>query len=124
MIGDVGANEGATDLLAGHIDIIGPFDLKVIKVLKVLKAIADGQREGLGEVKLAVSGKEGGVEHKAEGEVFARLCLPVVAALANAGSLLQRPITSKVLHLSEVEDFTILICRGHRGQFDNGHRIL
>jgi hypothetical protein len=124
LIGDVGANEGATDPLAGHLDIIGPFDLKVIKVLNVIKAIADGQREGLGELELAVGAEKGRVEHKAEGEVFAGCGLPVVAALANAGSLLQRPITSKVLHLSEVEDFTILICRGHRGQFDNGHRIL
>ena len=51
------------------------------------------------------------MEDEAEGEVFAGFCFPVVASLADAGGLLQSPIASEVLHLSEVEGFTILVCR-------------
>jgi hypothetical protein len=51
------------------------------------------------------------MEHEAEGEVLARLGLPVVAPLPDTGSLFQSPIASEVLYLSEVEGFTILICR-------------
>ena len=51
------------------------------------------------------------MEHEAEGEVLSRRRLPVIATLPDAGGLLQCPIASEVLYLSEVEGFTILVCR-------------
>ena len=49
------------------------------------------------------------MEHKTEGEVFARRGVPVVAPLADAGGLLQGPIASEVPDLRQVEGFTILV---------------
>ena len=62
------------------------------------------------------------MEHEAEGEILARFGLPVVPPLSDAGSLLQSPIASEVLHLREVEGFTILVGGLHRVKFHNSHR--
>ena len=73
----------------------------------------------MGQLELTFGGEEGGMEHEAEGEILARFGLPVVPPLPDAGSLLQSPIASEVLHLREVEGFTILVCRLQRVKLFN-----
>ena len=49
------------------------------------------------------------MEDETEGEILARGGLPVIATLPDASSLLQSPKASEVLHLLEVEGFTITV---------------
>lgn len=87
------------------------------------KEIGYGEGKGLCQGELPCGHEPDGLEHKAEGEVEARGAVPVVAALAYAGGLLQGPIAGEVLHLSEVEDFTIFVGGLHRVQLDDLHGL-
>ena len=54
--------------------------------------------------------EECGFENEAECKVFARLGMPVVAALADAGSLLLGTNNSELLNGGRVEEFAIFVC--------------
>ena len=75
----------------------------------------------MGEEELAGGVEEGGVEDEAKCEVLAGRGMPYIAALADAGGLLQGPIAGEVLDLREVEDFTIFVGRFYGIQFDYLH---
>ena len=68
-------------------------------------------------MELLVGRKKRGVEDDAESEVLSWSRYPIVASLSDSGSLFQSPIASEVLHLREVEGFTIAIGRLNRVQY-------